>query len=210
MSATPATAPLELTTSDGCTLEAELGRPDGEVRAAAVLAHPHPLNGGDMHSTVVDALFHGLASEGVAVVRFNFRGVGRSTGVHGRGVDERLDVEAAVDALAERFPEAPLSLAGWSFGADVALTVVDERVASWFLVAPPLAVVPLEHMGAAGVPRPKRLVVPEHDEFRPPEAARAAAAGWVHTEIEVVPGASHFLVGRTADVVARATAFLLP
>lgn len=92
---------ITLTTDDGVELEAECHVPDGnaadEVKATVVIAHPHPLHGGDMYSPVTSALFGSLPALGVAGVRFNFRGVGRSGGSHNGGDAERLDVRAAIE-----------------------------------------------------------------------------------------------------------------
>jgi alpha/beta superfamily hydrolase len=187
--------PVALATEDGLQLEAELAVPD-EPWAAAVLLHPHPQHGGNMRSIVPGTLFEVLPAEGVACLRFNFRGVGGSSGSFGGGVDERLDVVAAVDALHPIVEGLPLVLAGWSFGADTSLAVGDERASGWFAVAPPLRVVAVSDMVAGGDPRPKLLAVPQHDQFRPPDSAREATADWKNTRIEVVPGADHFLVGR--------------
>ena len=190
---------LHLVTGDGVALEAESVVPEG-ARAAVVLAHPHPLHGGSMRSLVTSELFRALPGHGLAVLRFNFRGVGDSEGDHGAGVDERLDIEAGLDHLARLAPGLPLVVAGWSFGADVALTVADARLAGWFLIAPPIRIVSLDAMVAAHDPRPKLLAVPEHDEFRPPASAREVTADWVNTRIEVVAGADHFFAGRTGKV----------
>ena len=198
---------LRLVTNDGVSLEAEAVLPEGAT-AAVVLAHPHPLHGGSMRSLVTSELFRTLPGHGLAVVRFNFRGVGESKGAHGAGVDERLDIEAGLDHLAVRVPGLPLVVAGWSFGADVALTVPDPRLAGWFLIAPPIRIVRLDAMVAAHDPRPKLLAVPEHDEFRPPAAAREVTADWVNTQIEVVAGADHYFAGRTAKLVDLAVGFI--
>ncbi len=198
--------PLRLTTSDGLTLEAELDRPSS-YRAAVVLAHPHPAQGGSMRSLVTSELFRNLPGLGLATLRFNFRGVEGSDGEHAGGVDEHLDIEAAVAELASLAPEVPLFTAGWSFGADVSLTVLDPRLAGWFLIAPPLRVVNESAMVAAGDPRPKLAVVGEHDQFRPPDAARQATATWTNTEIVAVAGADHFFAGRTDRVAELAVAF---
>jgi hypothetical protein len=195
------------TTADGLALEAELVVPDLPV-GAVVLAHPHPQQGGSMRSLVTSELFRALPAERIAVLRFNFRGVEHSEGVHGGGVDEHLDVVAALDRLRAATDAAPLVLAGWSFGADVAATVVDERLAGWFLIAPPLRVLPADAFVVGTDPRPKHLAVPEHDAFRPPDAARAATTGWMNTTVEVVAGADHFLVGRTAKVATSLVAFV--
>ncbi len=117
----PTAEPLRLTTDDGLALEAEWVWPAAPT-ALVVLAHPHPLHGGSMRSLVTSELFRSLPGRGVAALRFNFRGVEGSEGTHGEGRTERLDVEAAIDALAagaatRRIVDVPLVLAGWSFGA---------------------------------------------------------------------------------------------
>ena len=91
---------LTLATSDGVSLEAERAVPDGTSRATVVLCHPHPQYGGTMRSIVIGALFDALPDAGFTVLRFNFRGVERSTGAHDEGRAELLDVQAAVDAAA--------------------------------------------------------------------------------------------------------------
>jgi alpha/beta superfamily hydrolase len=214
---------LTLTAADGVDLEAELRVPtadhggssvagrgaDARPRGAVVLAHPHPQQGGSMASLVTAELFRLLPERGLAALRFNFRGVGASGGEHGHGRAEALDLTAALDAMVVACPNGPLVVCGWSFGADVSLSVTDARIAGWAAVAPPLAVLPLDELtGAAGSdPRPKLLVVPAHDQFRPPDRARAATATWRSTTVEVVAGADHFLVGRTGTVASLVEAF---
>lgn len=198
-----ATRSLRTTTSDGLSLEAELIVPDG-ARAAVVLCHPHPQQGGNMTSLVTSELFRSLPSSGLAVLRFNFRGVGTSEGKHEFGVGEALDIVAALDAMSVECPTLPLFVSGWSFGADTSLSVLDPRITSWLACAPPLRVLPLEDLSAAAGadPRPKLLIVPEHDQFRDPESAIEATAAWLNTEVVAVAGADHFFVGRTNKVAA--------
>ena len=189
--------PTTLTTADGLTLEAQqavLAHP----RARVVIAHPHPQHGGNMHSLVVSTLFTHLVDSGCAVLRFNFRGVGRSEGEHDFGEGEQLDVRAAVEAMAAVGEgQGPLVLAGWSFGADLALTCDAPELAGWFLVAPPLRVLGADRFKAAPDPRPKWLAVPERDQFNPPDQAQAAVGDWPNADVHPVGGADHFLVGRT-------------
>jgi hypothetical protein len=196
-----AVEPMVCTTADGLSLEAELALPDQPV-GAVVLAHPHPQQGGSMRSLVTSELFRSLPDARIAALRFNFRGVEGSEGTHGGGVDERHDIVAAIDRLRLATDARPLVLAGWSFGADVAASVLDDRLAGWFLIAPPLRIVPAPDFVAGADPRPKLLVVPEHDMFRPPASAREATADWANTTVEVIAGADHFLVGRTAKAAA--------
>ncbi len=172
--------------------------------AAAVLAHPHPLYGGSMRSIVTGALFEGLSREGVACLRFNFRGVGASEGEHDEGRGERDDIVAALDVLEPITEGLPLALCGWSFGADTALCVGDARVGGWLAVAPPLRDVARPLMVAPNDPRPTLLAVPENDQFNPPARARPTVEGWQATRLVVVEGADHFLVGKTHRAVELA------
>ncbi len=200
-------APLTLTTTDGIRLEAEQVVPSAS-RAGLVLCHPHPLHGGNMRSLVGSELFRILPAHRLAALRFNFRGVEGSEGDHGAGVTEVADVVAAVAALADRVGEVPVVVAGWSFGADVALRRADPAVAGWVAIAPPLRIVDPTEMETAADPRPKLLIVPEHDQFDPPDRVRSVTAGWQATRVDVIAGADHFLVGRTDQVAARVVDFV--
>jgi alpha/beta superfamily hydrolase len=199
--------PVTLSSADGLALEGELSVPE-QAWSAAVLAHPHPEFGGSMRSIVTAAMFSALPAAGVACLRFNFRGVGRSEGTHGGGRDERADLVAAIDVLSPITEGLPLVLAGWSFGADTALTVGDERLAGWIAVAPPLRAAAVADMVAPADPRPKLVVVPEHDQFRPPESARPVIEEWASTRLEIVPGGDHYLVGRADQLMAVALDWL--
>lgn len=198
---------LRLTTTDELGLEAEVHVPADPI-GAAVLAHPHPQHGGSMRSLVTSELFRSLPAAGVAVIRFNFRGVEGSDGEYDAGHGEQQDVIAAIDTLGGRVGSVPLVLAGWSFGADVSLSIVDERVDGWCVVAPPLRILRADELLAATDPRPKRLIVPEHDQFRPPDSARSFTEAWANTEVVVIAGGDHFLAGRTDRVASQIVDFL--
>ena len=199
---------LTLGTTDGVTLEAERAIPESTSRASVVLCHPHPQYGGTIRSIVIGALFEALPAAGFTCVRFNFRGVERSTGTHDEGRAELLDVRAAVDAAADaRADGEPLVLAGWSFGADMTLATADARLAAWIGIAPPLRF-RTDFDAVAHDSRPKLLVLGQHDEFREPASIVEDTADWSATEIDVVAGASHFFVGRTDRVVDATRAFL--
>jgi alpha/beta superfamily hydrolase len=189
-------------------LEAERAEPTGASRAGMVLCHPHPQFGGTMRSIVIGTLFSALPEHGVACLRFNFRGVEGSGGTHGGGQAERLDAQAAIAHMhGELAADVPLILAGWSFGADVALSVLDDSVAAWVAIAPPFVLV--HDRDAVGTdPRPKLLALAEHDEYRAPAAVMNRVEGWTATDVEVVPGASHFFVGRTDRLVDLTIGFV--
>jgi len=199
--------PVTLSTADGLVLEGELSLPDG-AWSAAVLAHPHPEFGGSMRSIVTAAMFGALPEAGVACLRFNFRGVGRSEGTHGGGRDERADLVAAIDVLAPITEGLPVVLAGWSFGADTSLAVGDERLDGWLAVAPPLRAAAVAEMVATTDPRPKLVLVPEHDQFRPPDSAAPIVESWKNTRLEIVAGGDHYLVGRADQLMELALAWL--
>jgi alpha/beta superfamily hydrolase len=162
-----------------------------DARAAAVLLHPHPGFGGTRHNNVIEALYRALPPAGVTAVRFDFS-----------SPDVADATAEAIEALGQTTTR-PLVLVGYSFGADVAASISDPRLAGWLLVAPPLRTVPLADLRASGDPRPKRLLVPEHDQFSPPAKTGPAVADWLDTTIEVIPGADHFLSGATDMVVVH-------
>jgi len=202
------TGPLTLTTADGLTLEGEIERARGQPRAGLVLCHPHPQHGGTMRSIVISALFDALPRTGVTCLRFNFRGVEGSEGTYDEGNLERVDAETAV-AFLEREIErpAPLVLAGWSFGADMALSVRSSAVTAWLAIAAPLHYVH-DLAGLAADPRPKLLALAQHDEVRDPAEVVTEAETWANADVQVVGGASHFFMGRTDRLVELTTAYV--
>jgi alpha/beta superfamily hydrolase len=157
-----------------------------------------------MRSIVISALFNALPESGVTCLRFNFRGVEGSQGAFAEGIGEREDVFAAINELdASVDPSLPLVLTGWSFGADVALSVAMPRLAAWMAIASPLRFATRVE-DVAHDPRLKLLALAERDEVRAPADVVAEASGWSNTRIEVIPGASHFFVGSTERLVTLA------
>ena len=165
---------------------------DGSA-ASAVLLHPHPDMGGNCRHPLIDALFRGLP---LTTCRFDFSS----------SVIETAQEQVA--AALDRAPGPGIVLVGYSFGADIALTVVDPRVLGWFLIAPPLRVVEPATMGAALDPRPKYLAVPQFDQFCPPPRATEVTAGWTSTTVAPIAHGDHFLAGRGEAVVEAARAWL--
>jgi alpha/beta superfamily hydrolase len=106
-------------TEDGNTLETIIDEPDAPI-GTVVLCHPHPLHGGTMRAPLLTAIADRAVGAGYRVVRFNFRGVGASTGEFGDGIDELEDVSAAM-TYASRFDDPVQGICGWSFGAATAL-----------------------------------------------------------------------------------------
>jgi len=122
-------------------LEAILKEPrSSPAVGVALVLHPHPLGGGTMHNKVVFRAASALNDAGLTTLRINFRGVGQSSGEHDEGRGELEDVRAGLEYLAETFPERPITLCGFSFGALVGLAVgmSDDRVRNMISIGTPL------------------------------------------------------------------------
>ncbi len=201
---------VRLETADGVTLEGELRLPGRQPIAAVAFAHPHPRHGGTMASILVPRSARALQAAGYAVVRWNFRGVGNSDGEHGDGDAERQDVRAAVACLAGRGLDR-IVLAGWSFGADMSLRVAptEARVVGVVAVAPVLWYLDeadWRRLVAWG--RPVRLLLADHDRYRPKEQARELAARLPDVADTVVAGSEHLFARRVDQAVAAVVAFV--
>lgn len=190
-------------------LEAILDTPDEgtPLRVGVVFAHPHPQFGGTMHTKAVYQGAKGLARIGCAVLRFNFRGVGRSAGEFDRGPGELRDFVAALDYMAEKYPGARLWAAGFSFGAWVALEVgaTDDRVSALIGIAPPVATsvseMNYDFPNTLASTKPKFFVQGEADEVCPLEAMWQFYGRLEEPkELVVIDGADHLFEGKTTEV----------
>ncbi len=201
-----------LETSDGQSLEALARLPSG-VSRAVVICHPHPLYGGTMHNAVVIALAKALkeAGDDVGTIRFNFRGVERSSGRYTAGEGEKLDVIAAVDGLRNQMPNAAVSVVGYSFGSWVGLRAAwahpeVERVA---LIAPAVRIFRYAEKLECRRPMPTEVVVGDHDDFVDVPSARKLAR-YLGAQLHVIKGADHFFVGFRTFVARTLLPFVAP
>jgi alpha/beta superfamily hydrolase len=172
--------------------------------AAVVVCHPHPQGGGTMHNNVVYRVAKALSDAGATVLRFNFRGVGRSSGSYGGGVDEEDDARAALDFLDQRAPGVPLWMAGFSFGARVGLTVGagDARVQKLFGVG--LALKMFDYRIFGGSPKPKAIIQAANDEYAGRAEIEAAFAEMAEPKrLFIVENATHLFPGQL-DPLERA------
>lgn len=178
----------------GPSLEAVVAHPPS-ASAGLVLCHPHPLYGGDMDNPVVVRGAEVAQALGLATLRFNFRGAGRSTGTHGGGVAEIEDVRAALAHLAATLPSgATLGLLGYSFGAWVSARVTATSPRPLCLVAPPLGMLDWSTLPPA---RPDLCVLAgTRDTYCPlPELERFMAELPVARRT-IIEGADHFFFGK--------------
>ncbi len=178
-------------------LEALLEEPEhGEPHMAALICHPHPLYGGTLHNKVVFRLARGLRKTGMVVLRFNFRGVGRSQGEHGNLEGEIEDARAALEWLRGRFPGLPFGLAGFSFGARVITRLGCSMPGAEFLLAAgfPTRYGPTGYLETC--PVPKTFIQSTHDEFGPRRELEEAFSRFAGPkELIFIEAADHFFAG---------------
>ncbi len=176
-------------------LEAILKEPAGEARGAALVCHPHPLGQGTMHNKVVYRAAAGLFDAGLITLRFNFRGVGASTGEYDDGDGEKQDVKDALNYLSENYPHLPVTLAGFSFGSRVGTEVGidDERVVRLISIGTPVDKYDFSYLKHCR--KPILFVHGDSDEFGSVEnlnALVAAVAEHTDTKLIVFQNCGHF------------------
>jgi len=203
------TPPAFPTQSGPLALHAPAGRIEAHIelpkiedarRGVAVIGHPHPPDGGTMNNKVVTAIARALAESGIASVRFNFRGVGASDGSYDDGRGETLDYLAVAQWLQATRPGDALWLAGFSFGAWVALRAARQLpVRQMIAIAPPVGF--RDFTGVPPPPGPWLVVQGEADEVVDPAKVFAWAEGAKNPPTLVrMMDAGHFFHGRLVDL----------
>ena len=181
---------VDLFTSTGRieALYRELQDPAG----IAVICHPHPLGGGSLHNKVVFRAARGLENANVATLRFNFRGVGASTGVHDQGEGEQQDLMAAIDWAVKKHPGKKLIVGGFSFGAWVASRVGCELsyVHALFFIGTPVNKYDFGHLRSCE--KPILFLHGTQDEHGDVAKLEKLAQQVRNAESVIVTGADHF------------------
>jgi alpha/beta superfamily hydrolase len=189
-------------------LEAQYTHPARARPGAALVCHPHPQHGGTMHTKAVYHIARGMESAGLPVLRFNFRGVGRSAGGYTGGPGERDDARAALAWLAARHPTGPLFVGGFSFGSWIGLEVggADPRVSALVGVGLPLELYDFGFLHRSA--QPLLGVVGERDAFCPVAAFRALMHSLgPRAEAVVLSGAEHLLTTALQPLEAAVARF---
>ena len=189
-------------------LEAILKEVRDPALGVALVLHPHPLGGGTMHNKVVFRAAAALNEIGVTTLRLNFRGVGQSSGEHDEGRGEVEDVRAGLTYLEDNYPQLPLTLCGFSFGARVGLEVgvADERVVNLISIGTPLGKYDFSFLAACR--KPILFVHGEQDEFGVATEIEQLARQLervTNVDLTIIPGADHFFAGHL-DELKRAIA----
>ncbi|MHA1733924.1 MAG: alpha/beta hydrolase [Promethearchaeota archaeon] len=222
---------VETSSERSVVLETKLHVPKEPTRFefTAVICHPHPQFGGDMHNNVVNALFGKLAETRYPVAKFNFRGVGKSTGSYSGGAGEVEDVVAVVRAMVERFePTGGVVVVGYSFGAVVGASAVStilagalgrgcsddsdgsygSDVAGFIGVAFPFDLFPV-HASHLDFERPKLLVQGTRDQIAHHRNFPGHFSALPPPKLaRLVEGADHFFFGHESEVASLVAEFV--
>jgi alpha/beta superfamily hydrolase len=189
------------------SIEGPAGRLEGAwregdgVRGAITIAHPHPLYGGTLHNPVVFHADRALNRAGWTTLRFNFRGVGASEGLHDEGRGEVADLGAAAAWVRLRARAGPLLLVGYSFGARcaVAAAIAEPAVAGVVAIGLPVRIWSFDDLPSLA--RPFAVVQGTDDEFGSiEEVASAIVKASPPGTLYAVPGASHLFPRQAAEV----------
>jgi uncharacterized protein len=188
--------------ADGVVLEGVLNLK--ETDRAAVVAHPHPLYGGNMFNPVVEAIAESYEGKGFTTLRFNFRGVGGSEGSYDDGRGEVSDVLGAVSFLVEKGIDR-IDLAGYSFGTWVIAKVPIDP--AWtgriVMISPPVAF--MDMPSSLRLPNLHLVVTGEMDDIAPPGMVQKRLSDWNGAaRLEIIAGADHFYgreVGKLQEIL---------
>jgi uncharacterized protein len=182
----------------------------GPVAVGAVITHPHPLYGGSMNNNVVWTAARALGERGWSTLRFNFRGVGASTGNYGEGLAEVEDVVAAANFIKSRVP-GPCFLVGYSFGAAVAARALLEGLdaAGAVLISPPIAFMDLDFL--AETPGLCLIIAGDRDDLCPlAEVGNLCRRRQTPVDLRVISGADHFYAGHEKELFRILWEYPLP
>lgn len=162
-----------------------------------VICHPHPQMGGSMHNNVVETVRDEFLSGGYSTLRFNFRGVGESTGLYDEGVGEKQDILSACAFMQSQGIEK-IILAGYSFGAWVCCRLLKDKpsvAASVILISPPQKYFEFEWRGLENTV--ELMICGDGDMFCDAKDLRKNAE-YIHAKLAILRGADHFYFGEEA------------
>ena len=180
----------------------------------ALTLHPHPLHGGTMNNRVVFALFQAFQKRGYSVLRFNFRGVGRSQGRFDSGAGELSDAASALDWMQTVNPNASgCWIGGYSFGAWIGMQLLMRRpeIDGFIAVSPPAG--SLDFSFLAPCPASGLILHGARDDVVPPEAAEKLAKKLAHqknvvVDFKAIPGADHFFASHMTELAKAINDYL--
>ena len=180
----------------------------------ALMLHPHPQHGGTMNNKVIYAAYHAFARKGFSVLRFNFRGVGRSQGKFDRGEGELSDAASALDWLQSYNPNATACwIAGFSFGAWIGMQLLMRRpeISGFISIAPPANLYDFSFL--APCPASGLVLQGDADDVVPAESVgklvhKLSNQRDIQIDYRIIPGANHFFHDRLDELTAELDDFI--
>ncbi len=194
------------------SFEGVIAQPDGDLRSlpGVVVCHPHPLFGGNMDNNVVLAVALGLAEQGFATLRFNFRGVGNSEGEHSKGKLEFQEVLGALGLIRAwaGVDGRRVGLAGYSFGASVVLgnAGLHKKARAFALISPPLRA--LESTPLKKAKHPTLVISGDRDKLIESDQLYSVMDSFSHPPTcHIVPGVDHYWFGHESRLMPQVGQF---
>ncbi len=198
--------PIFITSDSGIRLEALIA--ENQKDKGVVIAHPHPLYGGNMYNNVVEAVALAYYTAGYTTVRFNFRGVGRSTGAFDNGIGEAEDVKTVFRYL-ESMGIKSIALTGYSFGSWVVASCLKDlqQADHAVFISPPVAMIDFSFL--KNEPKVKLVITGSYDDIAPSEVLKKIVPEWSsEAKLIVIDGADHFYWGYSEQIKEVITQFL--
>src|SRR6267378_5465109 len=195
-------------------LEGRYQHGEGPTAPIALMLHPHPQHGGTMNNKVIYALYHEFAERGFSVLRFNFRGVGRSQGKFDRGEGELSDAASALDWLQTYNPNAGSCwVAGYSFGAWIGMQLLMRRpeIEAFISVSPPASQYDFTFL--APCPSSGLILQGDQDSVVPVEAVQKLVTKLSHQrdikiDFRKIPGADHYFADHVDTLVTHVDGYI--
>jgi hypothetical protein len=196
-------------------LEGRYQRGAGENPPVALVLHPHPLFGGSMNNRAVYELYNMFLRRGFSVLRFNFRGVGRSVGEYDQGQGELADAATALDYLQSLNPNAPFAwVGGFSFGAWIGMQLLMRRPEVVGFISVSASANLFDFTFLAPCPSSGVVIHGSDDKVCSPDETRVMVEKTRtqkgrKIEFQVIPGADHFFETKMDDLIAASDAYLM-
>ena len=180
-----------------------------ETSPIAIVLHPHPAFGGTMNNQIIHQLYYMFAKRGFTVLRFNFRGVGRSQGYFDHGLGELSDSASALDWIQSFNPESRACwIAGFSFGSWISMQLLMRRpeVEGFITIAPPANLYDFSFL--APCPSSGLIINGDKDAVAPPDAVetlveKLKTQKGIVIDHQILPGANHFFENKTDELLTR-------
>ncbi len=197
--------------SNEIKLEAEYFVSKRNMKNPVVLiCHPHPQYGGNMYNNVVSGVFNKLIKNDISCLRFNFRGVGKSTGMHSNGTGELEDVRVCINFLINEKNHESLIICGYSYGAAIGCSAINysDKVISYISISFPWNFVDAQYKTQSQSDKPKLFIQGDQDTVAVYEKFEENFNYYMNPKIKkIITGANHFYWGYEEQIANEVLKF---